>query len=89
MCAALAPYSWRRFTPDLLARMALAARDRRSLESLLRAVEGARVGEWEPLEAAAPDDARVARIVEFLACHRWTELRLPTLCRSLLGVLGS
>ena len=88
ICAALAPYPWRRFTPAQFARTALAARDRHGLETLLLAVEGAELGTWDALEPAAPHDVRVGRLVEFLACHRWTELRLPALCRSLIGVLG-
>ena len=88
MCAALEPYPWRRFTPALFARTALAAHDRRGLETLLLTVQGTRVGAWEALEPAQPDDVRVTRVVEFLVSHRWTELRLPALCRSVLAVIG-
>jgi hypothetical protein len=50
LCEALAPFSWRRFTPELMAQFALAARDRRELEALLSALPGASVGGWERLE---------------------------------------
>ena len=83
ICAALAPYAWRRFTPELLARVALAAGDRRRLEAALGAVDGAAIGHWDRLEPADRDDVRVAPLVAFLTNHRWTELRLPTLCRDL------
>ena len=42
--AALSPYRWRRFTAELLARVALAARDRQQLTAVLAEVEGATVG---------------------------------------------
>ena len=87
MSAALEPYPWRRFTPELFARFVLAAHDRQSLEAVLGAVPGASVGSWVALEAAPRDDVRASPLVEFLVSHRWTELSLPTLCRSLCGVL--
>ncbi|MGZ5416925.1 MAG: hypothetical protein ACXWDI_07075 [Nocardioides sp.] len=86
MCAALAPYAWRRFTPELLARVALAALDRRRLETALAAMEGAAIGRWNRLEPAERDDVRVAPLADFLTNHRWTELRLPALCRVLASV---
>ncbi|MGH3505592.1 MAG: hypothetical protein ACRDO2_00135 [Nocardioidaceae bacterium] len=89
MCAALAPYPWRRFTPELLARFALAVSDRHGLEEGLLTVQGAAVGRWDRLMPVERDDPRVPRLVEFLTSHRWTELSLPALCRSLFGVLGS
>lgn len=88
LCAALAPYPWRRFTPELLARFALAARDRQELAAVLSEVQGAAVGTWWRLEPAARADARVPPVVEFLANLRWAELSLLAMCRSLVGVLG-
>ena len=88
LCAALAPYPWRRFTPELLARFALAARDRQELAAALSTVQGAGVGTWERLEPAERTDARVPRIVEFLADLRWAEMSLLSMCRNLVGVLG-
>jgi len=88
LCAALAPYPWRRFTPELLARFALAARDRQELAAVLSEVQGAAVGTWERLEPTERSDARVPRIVEFLADLRWAELSLLAMCRNLVGVLG-
>lgn len=88
LCAALAPYPWRRFTPELLARFALAARDRQELAAVLSEVQGAAVGTWWRLEPSARADARVPRVVEFLADLRWAELSLLAMCRNLVGVLG-
>lgn len=87
--AALAPYPWRSFTPELLARFALAARDRQELAAALSEVHGAAVGTWDRLEPAGRADARVPRIVEFLADLRWTETSLLATCRNLVGVLGT
>lgn len=89
LLAALAPYPWRRFTPELLARFALAARNRQELAAALSGVHGAEVGIWERLEPTVRDDARVPRIVEFLAHLRWAETSLlAATCRNLVGLLG-
>jgi hypothetical protein len=84
--AALQPYQWRRFRPELLARAVLAAKDRQHLHGLLTDVPGAAVGRWEPLEPADRDDARLPGLVAFLSSRRWTELSLSTLCRELLAL---
>ena len=83
LCEALAPYPWRRFTPELLARFALAARDRHQLTAVLTDIQGVAVGTWETLEPADRDDARVTRIVADLCWARG----LPATCRNLVGVL--
>lgn len=83
----LRPYPWRTLRPELFARSFLAAKDRQELSSVLDRVPGAEVGRWEELERADRDDERVAGLVRFLACHRWTELSLPALCGHLLAVL--
>lgn len=88
MCAALSPYPWRRFTPELLSRLTLAARDRHLLEEVLASVPGAAVGRWEVLEPVGRDDPRAGAIVEFLGRHRWTETGLSTLCERLAGVVS-
>jgi len=88
LSAALAPYPWRHFTPELRARFALAARDRQELAVVLSGVQGAAVGTWERLEPAERADVRVPRIVELLANLRWGELSLSAMCRDLVGVLG-
>jgi hypothetical protein len=86
--AALNPYAWRNFTPELVARRVVAACDRQDLIDLLRSVPGAVVGGWEDQpEPADPKDPRVLTLVEFLERHRWTRLRLDILCRLLLAVL--
>jgi hypothetical protein len=87
-CAALAPYPWRSFTPELIARLVLAASDRESLQRVLVALPGAAVGPWERLVPAGADDPRLAPLVEFLVSHHWVGLRPATLCRNLLGVLS-
>jgi len=87
VAATLAPYAWRDFTPEMIARFVVAASDRESLRRTLGTVAGATVGQWERLTPATPDDPRLAPLVTFLASHRWTELRLPALCRNLLDVL--
>lgn len=87
LCAALEPYPWRRLTPELFARLVLAARDRQRLQAALAIVPGASVGTWTPLEPAPREDARAAPLVEFLVSRRWTEMSLAALCRSLCLIL--
>ena len=88
-CAALRPYQWRRFTPELLARLLLAASDRQRMHDLLVGVPGAAVGTWDVLVPADRHDVRVGFLVEFLVSHHWTELSLSALCRKLLALLNS
>jgi hypothetical protein len=88
-CAALRPYQWRSFTPELLARLLLAASDRQRLHGLLVGVPGAAVGTWGVLDPADRHDGRVGVLVEFLASHLWTERSLCALCRELLAHLNS
>jgi hypothetical protein len=87
ICAALAPYSWRSFTPERLARLALAAHDRHGLAALLDNVAGADVGPWAQPEPADAGDPRLPALVEFLSAQRWTELTLRSLSVRLLAVL--
>lgn len=89
LCEALAPFSWRRFTPELMAQFALAARDRRELEALLSALPGASVGGWERLEPTSRADPRVARAAGFLADVRWTGTSLVATCGTVSGVVGA
>jgi hypothetical protein len=88
LCTALAPYPWRRFTAGLLARFALAVRDRQELTAVLSGLPGVAVGSWERLEPADRSDERVARLVGFLADLRWTEATLLATCATLAGALG-
>jgi len=88
LCEALAPYPWRRFTPELLARFALAARDRQALTAALSALRGAAVGNWERLEPVDRSDARAAPLIDFLTDRRWTSSRLPALCRDLAALVA-
>lgn len=89
ICAAIEPYRWSGFTPELLARFVLAAADRHGLETLLLEVPGAIPGRWNALDPVPNDDVRVDRLVRILAVHRWTEFRLETLCRLLLAAVRS
>src|SRR5690348_4150840 len=84
-CAALRPFQWRGFTPELLTRWVLAARDREQVHRLLAEVTGVAVGPWDVLEPTDRDDVRVGALVGFLASHRWRELSLSTVCAQLLG----
>ena len=88
-CAALRPYQWRTFTPELLARLLLAVSDRQHVHGLLVGVPGAAVGPWDVLDAADRHDVRVRVLVEFLLSHHWTELSLCALCRELVALLDS
>jgi hypothetical protein len=88
-CAALRPYQWRSFTPELLARLLMAASDRQGVHGLLVGVPGAAVGTWDVLDPADRHDVRVSVLVEFLVSHHWTELSLGALCRKLLTLLNS
>ena len=86
--AALNPYSWRGFSPELVARRVVAATDRQALTELLHTVPGAAVGEWGELpDPADSRDPRVAALVLFLDKHPWNQLRLHTLCRLMVRVL--
>jgi hypothetical protein len=88
LCAALAPYPWRHFTPELLARFALAACDRQQLAAVLAEAPGAAVGTWDRLEPAERADARVPRFVELLGDFNVAGTSLLATCRSLVCVLG-
>lgn len=87
-CAALRPYRWRSFTPELMARLVLAARDRQSIRALLVTVPGAAVGPWGDVDLAEPDDVRVGTLVRFLESRRWTHLTVQALCARMLGVVA-
>ena len=88
-CAALRPYRWRGFTPELLARSVLAARDRQSLWDLLLGMPGAAVGRWEAVQLPDASDARLVPLVRFLESHRWTQLTLRSVCARLLSLVES
>jgi hypothetical protein len=85
--AALSPFKWRGFTAEQLARFVLAADDRQGLADLLVRVPGVEVGPWEEPEPVSAEDPRVKAIVDFLDCHRWTQLTLDTLSRHLVSVV--
>lgn len=88
LCAALAPYNWRRFTPEWLARRVLAAYDRHGLAQLLGTVPGTEIGPWPQPVVADADDPRLSALVKFLGSHQWTRLTLRALCDRLLKFLG-
>lgn len=87
ICAALAPYPWRSFTPEMLTRAVLAASDRQGIRELLSSVPGVAVGPWEEVSFSDRGDVRVKDLVEFLMSHRWSDLSLSGLCRELLARL--
>ncbi|HEV7648129.1 MAG TPA: hypothetical protein VGP26_08215 [Actinophytocola sp.] len=87
ICAMLAPYSWRKFTPEWLARWVLTAHDRHDLADFLGTVSGAEIGPWSQPRPADAFDPRLPALVEFLASNRWPQLSLPALCDRLLAVL--
>ena len=87
IATALEPYPWRRFTPEQLARRALAARDRQGLADLLDSLPGIAAGPWPEQEPVAHDDPRLPVLVDFLAAHRWTQFSLVALSRQLVAVL--
>lgn len=86
-CAALHPYQWRGFTPELFTRWVLATRDREDVRRVLAECTGVAVGPWGDLQPADRDDVRIGALVEFLESHRWTELSLSTVCTLLLGLM--
>ena len=88
VCAALEPFAWRRFTPDMLARCLLGALDSRRVQELVAGVPGARAWDAGPLQPADRGDARADVVVEFLAGTRWRSLTLSALCRQVLQVLA-
>jgi len=67
--AALSPYPWRRFRPELLARMGLAAVDRHEVAEFLTAVPGTHPGRWDASEPVPSDDPRVPVLVGWLTTH--------------------
>ena len=87
LCLTLERYPWRSFTPQLLARLALAQWDRDAVERLLAEVPGSSPGVWREVEPAAADDPRADALVTFLTAHRWTHLTAAAVCRQLLGML--
>lgn len=87
--AALEPYAWRSFTPQLLARCALGALDRHRVLALLAAIPGARPGDNGPLQPAERDDLRVEVLVELMGAHRWRDLTVTALCAQLLEALAA
>jgi hypothetical protein len=88
VCAALEPYEWRSFTPDLVARCVLGALDRHRVLELVAGVPGAGIGDPGPVEPAERGDVRAEALVEFLGCHRWRGLTLAAVCGQLLNALS-
>ena len=80
-------YPWRSFTPQLLARLALAQWDRHAVQRLVADVPGASPGVWGEVEPVPADDPRAGALVAFLSAHRWSDLTAGTVCRQLRGLL--
>ena len=85
--AALERYPWRRLTPGLFARLALAANDRHTVQLLLEGVGGTEIGGWENLEPVHLEDDRVDRLVDFLASQKWATQPLAVVCSNLHSAL--
>lgn len=87
LSAALQPYGWTRATPQMLARLTVAALDRCWL---LAELPGPHPAGWmDGIVPADPDDERVAVLVEALAALRWRVLTRTALCRQLVSALES
>jgi hypothetical protein len=89
VAAALAPFPWREFTDDVLARRAVAAMDRHTVAAFLSGLAGTEIGDAGALEPAEADDARVAALVEVLAPQQWRDRSLIPLCMELSAVVAS
>ena len=86
---ALAPYDWRGLTDRMLARRVVGAVDRHTVVLFLRSMPGTDVGGFPPVEAAAADDERVARLTSALDGQQWRGWSLGRLCTGLLASLES
>jgi hypothetical protein len=84
---ALASYAWRSLSPDVLARVVLAARDRHRVEMLIGELTGTATGSWHDLAPVDPDDIRIAPVTEFLEGRPWRGMPLEALVPEILGVL--
>ena len=89
VCAALEPYQWRSFTPDLVARCVLGALDRRRVLDLLAEVPGSEIGDPCREGPVERGDVRAEVLVEFLTSHRWQGLTLAAVCSQLLNELDA
>lgn len=69
--AALAPYPWRRLTPQMMVRRVLAT------------VDGAVCPSW----TVAPDDPRIDPLLAVVSGVQWRALSVDALCRLLLAAL--
>jgi hypothetical protein len=87
VCAALEPYEWRSFAPQMLARCVLGALDRHRVLDLVAGVPGAAIGDPGPVEPAERGDVRVEVLVDFLSGHRWRTLTLVAVGGHLLNEL--
>jgi hypothetical protein len=85
--AALSPYPWRRFRPELLARRGLAAVDRHEVAELLTTFAGTEPGRWDDPDPVPPHDPRVRVLVDWLTTHPWNGMSLESLSRHLLRAL--
>jgi hypothetical protein len=84
---ALAAYAWPSLTPDVLARVVLAARDRHRVEVLLGELAGTATGAWLDLAPVDTDDIRIGPVTEFLEGRPWRAMPLEALVPEILGVL--
>ena len=87
LTAVLAPYGWRRFTPEMLARWAIAAVDGHELHALLARLTGHVYGPGDVVEPASPDDVRVGPLVEVMSERNWRGLTLERVAAKLVSAL--
>jgi hypothetical protein len=88
VAAALAPYAWREFTDDMLARRAVSAMDRHTVVTFLSGLPGAEIGGSDALEPAEAGDARVAALAGVLDDQHWRERSLTRLCMDLSSAVA-
>jgi hypothetical protein len=87
IAAQLAPYPWRDFTEQMLARRVVGAVDRVRVTAFLADLAGTDIGPVDPLEPAEPGDERVDVLTQVLRDRRWRGLALDRLSEVLLAAL--
>ena len=87
IAAALAPYAWREWTDEKLARRVVGTVDRHDVVGFLYGMPGTDVGTLDAMDPAEADDARVAVLMRGLAGRRWREWTLARLSADLVSAL--
>jgi hypothetical protein len=87
VCSVLAPYEWRAFTPEMLARRVLGAVDQLAVLEVIDAAEGGSVRELAGVDPVDRADVRVEPLVAVMTVLRWRDVQLPRLTQLLLDAL--